>query len=202
MKVWPWPTSLKASGVMLDSALTQVLTAGPELAPAPSVLRVSDTPATETVVCALTVEVPVVGELMVVVHDPVPPAVVQLVGGFGAEVAPLASTVVKVMTVPSGALTKPRAVVDVGVGGEGVRLAHPVGAVGGDLEVGVDDAQRLARRRPRRCTWRHPSSGPGTPRKPGQLTVKLKAVASKVPAALERADRARVDGRRAGAGRR
>ena len=36
--------------------------------------------------------VPVVGEVIVAVHEPVPPAVVQLVGGFGDEVAPLAST--------------------------------------------------------------------------------------------------------------
>ncbi len=48
---------------------------------------------------------PVVGEVMVVVHDPVPPEVVHWVGGFGVEVAPKLSMVVNVMTVPSGALT-------------------------------------------------------------------------------------------------
>ncbi len=91
------------------------------------------------VVWAVTVEVPVVGEVMVVVHDPVPPEVVQLVGGLGVEVAPLASTVVNVMIVPSGAFTKPAAVAQVGVdvGGEGVAGADPVGPVGGDLDVGV-----------------------------------------------------------------
>ena len=100
--------SLVALGVIEIRALTQVLTAGPELAPVPSVLRVRMTPlGVVKVVWADTVEVPVVGELMVVVHDPVPPAVVQLVGGLGVEVAPLASTVVKVMTVPSGAFWKP-----------------------------------------------------------------------------------------------
>ena len=87
----------------------------------------------------MTVEVPVVVELMVVVHDPVPPAVVQLVGGLGVEVAPLASTVVKVMTVPSGAFWKPPPSprFDVDVRREGVAGADPVGAVRGDLDVGV-----------------------------------------------------------------
>src|SRR4029078_8435340 len=47
---------------------------------------------------------PVVGEVIVVVHDP--PVVVHWVGGLGGGVAPSVSTVVKVMTVPSGALTK------------------------------------------------------------------------------------------------
>ena len=64
------PTSLVALGVIEIVALTHVLTAGPELAPVPSVFRVSETPPTVTVVWAETVEVPVVGEVIVVVHDP------------------------------------------------------------------------------------------------------------------------------------
>jgi len=39
------------------------------------------------------------------VHEPVPPDVVHWVGGFGVEAAPPLSIVVKVTTVPSGALT-------------------------------------------------------------------------------------------------
>ena len=87
----------------------------------------------------MTVGVPVVGEVIVVVHDPVPPAVVQLVGGLGVEVAPLASTMVKVMTRPVGGVHEAGAgaEVDVDVGGEGVAGADPVGAVRGDLDVGV-----------------------------------------------------------------
>ena len=71
-----------------DLALTQVLIAGPELPPVPLVARVSDTPPTVSVVWAVTVEVPVAGDVIVVVHDR-PPVVVQWVGGFGVEVAPL-----------------------------------------------------------------------------------------------------------------
>ena len=87
-------------------ALTHVLTAGPELVPIASVSRVRAMPPTATVVWAKTVEVPVVGEVIVVVHDPVPPEVVHWVGGFGVDVAPL-SMVVNVMMVPSGAFTYP-----------------------------------------------------------------------------------------------
>ncbi len=105
MKVCGSPTSLVASWAMAILALTQVLTAGPEFAPMASVSRVSAIPPTATVVWAKTVEVPVVGEVIVVVHDPVPPEVVHWVGGFGVEVAPLLSIVVNVTTVPSGALT-------------------------------------------------------------------------------------------------
>ena len=130
-------------GVIWILALTQVFTAGPELAPAPFVSRVSETPATETVVCALTVETPVVGDVMVVWQLPVPPAVVHCAGGFGVLVAPLLSTVVNVITVPSGALTGAVAVVDVDMGGEGVRCPDPVGPVRGDLDVRIDDLQRL-----------------------------------------------------------
>src|SRR6185369_1891714 len=83
-------------------------TAGPLFEPVPSVLRVSSTPCgVVKVVCALTVEVPVVGDLIVVVHEPVPPEVGHWVGGFGVEVAPRASPVVHVMTVPLGAFWKP-----------------------------------------------------------------------------------------------
>ncbi len=108
MKVCGALISLVALGVIEMRALTKTLTAGPELAPTPSVLRVSSTPwGVVNVTWAITVAVPVVGEVIAVVHDPVPPEVVQVVGGLGVEVAPLVSTVVNVMTVPSGALTNP-----------------------------------------------------------------------------------------------
>ena len=54
VKVCGWPTSLVASGAIEIFAFTHVLVAGPELAPTPFVLRVSETPPTVTVVCALT----------------------------------------------------------------------------------------------------------------------------------------------------
>ncbi len=140
--------SLVAFGVIEMRALTQVLTAGPLLAPTPSVLRVISTPCgVVNVVWAVTVDVPVVGEVMVVVHDPVPPEVVQLVGGLGVEVAPLASTVVNVMTVPSGAFTNPppspRLALTwaVKVCGSPTRLVP----FGRDLDVGVlEDLGRVA----------------------------------------------------------
>src|SRR5262249_20739719 len=85
-------------------ASTQVLVAGPELPPTPLVLRVRGTPPTVTVVCADTVEIPVVDEVSVIVQEPVPPAVVH---GFGVvnEPGPLSS--VKLIDVPSGAGTNP-----------------------------------------------------------------------------------------------
>ena len=66
--------SLKALGVIEIRAFTQVLTAGPELPPVPLVVRVSDTPPTVRVVWAVTVDTPVVGDVIVVVHEPVPPS--------------------------------------------------------------------------------------------------------------------------------
>src|SRR5829696_1229008 len=85
-------------------AFTHVLTAGSELPWLVSVARVTSTPATLTVVCAVTVDVPVVDDVIVVVHEP--PVVSQAAGGLGADVAPT-STVVNVTCVPSGASTSP-----------------------------------------------------------------------------------------------
>ena len=47
----------------------------------PFVWRVSETPPTESVVCALTVVTPVTAELSVIVQLPVPPTVVHGFGG-------------------------------------------------------------------------------------------------------------------------
>ena len=65
-----------------DPGVHPVLTAGPELPPVPLVVRVSDTPPTVRVVWAVTVDTPVVGDVIVVEHEPVPPAVVHCVGGL------------------------------------------------------------------------------------------------------------------------
>src|SRR6185503_17057612 len=88
---------------MLMLASTQVLVAGPLLPPAPLVLRERLTPPTLTVVEALTMVMPAVGELKVTVHEPVPPAVVQL----GAESVPGPEAMAKLIVVPSGALVYP-----------------------------------------------------------------------------------------------
>ena len=53
------PTRFVASGVIAIFAFTHVFVAGPELPRVPSVFRVSETPPTDTVVCALTVVTPV-----------------------------------------------------------------------------------------------------------------------------------------------
>ncbi len=96
--------------------------------------RVSDTPPTTTVVVAWMVVVPVVGELMTTVHEPVVPTVVQLVGPTKAAVAPPALVRLKPMVVPAGALAKPAAAgVDVDVAGQGV-----VGADRVDVGQGAD----------------------------------------------------------------
>src|SRR5262249_16273739 len=67
----------------------------------------SEVPPTVTVVVALIVVEPVVGELITTVHEPVPPDVVQLEGPTKAAPAPPEFVSVNVITVPSGALTKP-----------------------------------------------------------------------------------------------
>ena len=66
VKVWGWPISLVALGAIEILALTQVLTAGPELAPTPSVDRVSDDAAGFVVklVCADTVVTPVTADVI------------------------------------------------------------------------------------------------------------------------------------------
>ena len=78
--------------------------AAPELAPTPLVSRCSETPPTLTVVWALTTVVPVTAELSVIVQLPVPPAVVH---GFAVVKAPGPESIVKLIWVPSGALTNP-----------------------------------------------------------------------------------------------
>jgi hypothetical protein len=50
---------------------------------------------------------PVVGELITTVQEPVPPAVVQVLGPTNVDVAPFEFVTEKLMTVPSGAFTKP-----------------------------------------------------------------------------------------------
>ena len=141
MNVCGAPTRFVASGVIAIFASTHLFVAGPEFAPAPSVLRVSETPATASVVCALTVVTPVTAELRLIVQEPVPPDVVH---GFAEVNAPGPLSIVKLICVPSGAFTKPAAVVHVHMRRERVRLTDPVHAVRRDLDVRVDDLQRLA----------------------------------------------------------
>src|SRR5215471_19935667 len=77
-----------------------------ELSPrrASPVDRVSGTPLTVTVVEAWIVVVPAVGELIVTVHEPVVPTVVQLDGPTKVAVAPPAFVSENVINVPAGAL--------------------------------------------------------------------------------------------------
>ena len=79
VKVWGWPISLVALGAIEILASTQVLTAGPELAPTPSVDRVSTMPPGFVVklVCAETVVTPVTADVIDTEQEPVPPAVRQ-----------------------------------------------------------------------------------------------------------------------------
>ena len=86
------------------AASAQFLLAGPELAPEPLVLRVSDRPPTEAVVDADTTVVPTDDETSVIEQLPVPPVVVH---GFGVVKLPGPDTIVKLIDVPSGAGTKP-----------------------------------------------------------------------------------------------
>ena len=102
------PTSFVALGAIEIRAPTgvHVFVAGPELRAWPFVVRVRETPATETVVLALIVVVPVVGELICTVHEPVPPEVVHELGPTNAAVAPPAFDSENEIVVPSGAFTK------------------------------------------------------------------------------------------------
>ena len=70
----------------------------------PSVFRVSDAPPTVRVVCADTVDTPVVDDVSVTEQLPVPPAVVH---GFGVPSVPGPLSFVKLICVPSGAGTNP-----------------------------------------------------------------------------------------------
>ena len=78
--------------------------AGPELPPVPFVVRVSETPPTESVVLALTTVVPAVVFVSVIVQLPVPPDVVH---GFGVPSVPGPDAIEKVICVPSGAFAVP-----------------------------------------------------------------------------------------------
>src|SRR3954471_14920478 len=104
VKVCGWPIGLTASGVILIRAATQTFVAGPELLPAPFVVRTSVTPPTEVVTLALTTVDPAVGEVIVAAQEPVVPMVVQE-SGVVKEPGPL--TLAKVITVPAGAFAKP-----------------------------------------------------------------------------------------------
>src|SRR5690242_12923869 len=94
-------------GVIWPPGGIHVFVAGPELAPVPFVVRLNVTPPTLTVLDALIVVVPPVGDEITTVHEPVPPAVVQLDGPTKVAVAPPALVSEKLITVPSGAFTNP-----------------------------------------------------------------------------------------------
>src|SRR5262245_12823305 len=81
-------------------ASTQTFCAGPELPAWPFVVRVNVMPFTTTVVDAFSVVVPAVADVIVTVHDPVPPDVVQ----FCVVGVPGPLVIVTVQTVPFGAL--------------------------------------------------------------------------------------------------
>jgi hypothetical protein len=78
-----------------------------ELPAEPFVVRVSETPPTDSVVVALIVVVPAVGELIVIVHEPVPPTVLHELGPTNVAVAPPAFVSEKLIVVPGGAFTYP-----------------------------------------------------------------------------------------------
>src|SRR5437868_919920 len=71
------------------------------------VSRCSVTAPTWTSVPAFTVVVPVVDDVIVAVHDPVPPDVVQLPGPTKLAVAPPEFVSEKLIVVPFGAFTRP-----------------------------------------------------------------------------------------------
>src|SRR5215469_7964607 len=85
-------------------AFTHVFVAGPLFPATPFVARVSETPPTDTAVCALTLVVPVIDEVSVIWHEAVPPTVVH---GFGVVNEPGPESIEKLIDVPSAALTKP-----------------------------------------------------------------------------------------------
>ena len=71
-------------------ASTQFLVAGPELPAAPSVVRSNRTPLTSiSLTEALTIVVPTTAELSVTEHEPVPPAVKQLIKAYEELDAPV-----------------------------------------------------------------------------------------------------------------
>ena len=105
VSVWFVPTGFEAlAGLIWMFASTQFFVAFPELPFAPSVSRCSRTPLTVTSVAACTTVTPGVADVITTVQEPVPPDVVQLVGPTNE---PGPDTMVKLITVPSGAFTKP-----------------------------------------------------------------------------------------------
>src|SRR6266542_328207 len=78
VKVWVSFTGSVSSGAIAIQASTQLFWAVPLFGATPFVERVSETPPTATVVFALITVVPVVAEVSVTSHDPVPPTVRQL----------------------------------------------------------------------------------------------------------------------------
>jgi hypothetical protein len=103
VKLCACPTRFAALGAIAIFAFTHRFVTGPEFDPVPSVFRISVTPPTATVVCALTVDTPVVVELNATLQEPVPPDVVQVVG----VTVPGPLSTVKLIDVPSGAFMKP-----------------------------------------------------------------------------------------------
>src|SRR4051812_9958207 len=81
----------------------QSLVAGPEFAPVPFVCLVSETPPTETVVCAVTTVVPVTFDTRLIVQLPPAPTV----QGFADVNAPGPESIEKLICVPLGAFTNP-----------------------------------------------------------------------------------------------
>src|SRR6516162_2513609 len=88
-----------ASGVNHDFCASTLSPGLPSL-----VVRVNTSPPTVTFVVARITVVPLVFDVITPVHEPVPPVVVQLVG---PTKLPGPETIEKVITVPSGAFTKP-----------------------------------------------------------------------------------------------
>ena len=104
VKVCGLPTSFVALGVIEIRASTQVLTAATELPFWPFVVRSRFTLLTETVVLAVTVVEPVVGEVRPMVHSPVAPTVAQ---GFVVVKRARARCDGEGHAVPAGAGAKP-----------------------------------------------------------------------------------------------
>jgi hypothetical protein len=103
--VLPVTSVFDASSTLVETCeAAHSFVAGVEFAPTPFVDRVSDTPMTDTVVCALTIVVPAVDETSVIEQLPVPPDVVH---GFAVVNDPGPDTIVNMIDVPSGAGTKP-----------------------------------------------------------------------------------------------
>src|SRR6266700_2072030 len=81
-------------------ASTHVLRAGPELRQVQSVLRVSETPATETVVCARSVVTPVVAESRSMVQSPLAFVEHEELDTFPLERPPGPESIEKVTSAP------------------------------------------------------------------------------------------------------